>query len=547
MVDAVKELGTPSLHALWLAAKKKAEEEAKKLKQADKFAALEKKFKSDFGPDLDGWPKLYPDFKKLNTECSALLATLKTYKDAIKAAGLDDKVAKPMLTALDGIKAELPQRLAKAEMLIASDLKLAIADSKKVQRTPIIVFRQDIASQVTAAAGDAAKGLKAERVDLEVVLADKDLLEKVPNDLDDAALAREIREAANFQRVVKEIAVGLALAAKAVRQDPKALDAAHRKFEADIDKAIQDALERAAEPITRLTKVRTGYRNYKIKASVQIGLTAAGTASAAVMVGLAPLTFGAFSVIGLLGVARGGVALGAAIAKLGLEAENFANLVASDIATLGKQYKEASSGKVGAAELGKTLVNATMPTLITTIKSAKGNCDQLGSKIEGLVVATHDKAGVLGRMLTEQTKVQKAVSDLQKVKGDFPPPEAKKAQKLIDTVEVIDKAVQALIDKVETLNDRVTKTSTTHKKLAEKLAVIAAKEPTWAQVGEVVINAGAAAGFLVAANVGVPDPYAVAKLANDINGQFGNVVGALDGLKAGFEDLKGIIEERAKG
>ncbi|MBX3606294.1 MAG: hypothetical protein KF788_13525 [Piscinibacter sp.] len=543
MVDAVKELGTPSLHTTWSEAKKKAEIEAKKAKQADKFTTLEKKFKSDFGPNLDKWPKLYPDFSKLKTGCTALQTTLKTYKDFVKAAGLDDKAAKPMVTALDSIKNDLQARLSKAETLIASDVNLAIAASKKTQRTPIIVFHLDVAAQVMKAAGDKGEGLEATRIDLDVVLSDPEVLKKVPNDLDDAVLANKIREAANFKKVIDDIADGFAVAAKTVRENPKSLGAAETKFKASIDSAIEAAVTRAVGPIDQLAKVKTSYRNYKIKTGVDITLKALGTASGAVALGLAPLTLGASSVIGMIGTAKGAVALGNAIANASEQAEVFAARVAAAIAELGKQYATASKNAVGGAEIGKTLVNATMPTLITTIKSASGDCETLGKKVDGLEVATHKKAELLGKMLTDQSKLQGACNALEKVKGDFGDAEAKKAEKLIKSTEAVDKEVEGLIKKVDTLHTRMKATKETHRKLAEKMAAIASKEPTWAQVAEVVINAGAAAGFLAAGNVGVPEPYAVAKLANDINSQIGNVVGSLDALKSGFEDLKGIAEK----
>ena len=52
----MKELANPPLRPVWVNAKKKASDDAKKLKQADKFTALEKKFKIDLGPDLAAEP-----------------------------------------------------------------------------------------------------------------------------------------------------------------------------------------------------------------------------------------------------------------------------------------------------------------------------------------------------------------------------------------------------------------------------------------------------------------------------------------------------------
>lgn len=545
MVDAVKELGTPSLRATWVAAKKKAEDEAKKLKLDAKFDALDKKFKKDFGPDLEAWPKLYPDYKKLETEQAALLVTLKAYQDAIKAAALDAKVAKPMNDALAEIKDELGKRLKKAELLVMSDEKLALKESKKKQAAPIIVFNQDIAAQVKAKSGDAAKVLKVDSILLQAVLADNDVLEKVPNDLDDAVLAKEIREAANFDKVVGEVAKALVDAADKVRADPKAFDAAEKAFETAVGQAVADALGRAAVPILKYTKVKTGVRNYKIKTGIQVSLTALGALASVASLSLAPLSFGVTTVATALALAKSGVVLGKQIAEISAKAEEVAVWLAKDIATLGSQYENAKKTAVGVAELGKTLVNATLPTLVTTISSAKGNADLLGTKIDELKIKTHEKAGKLGELLTEQSKVQAKLREFERSGKDaFSDAEAKALQKLIGVLDRSAESVQALIDKVEALHDRVGTTSTEHARLQKALDGIASKEPTWAQVGEVVINVAAGVGFMVAGNVNAPSAYAFAKVAADVNTVAGNLVVSIDTAKGGLEGLMGVLEKK---
>src|SRR6187200_557787 len=107
----MKELGNPPLRPVWVNAKKKASDDAKKLKQADKYSALEKKFKVDLGPDLEKWPKLYPDYRKLEDSKKKIEETMKLYVQEIDKSGLDLNISKGLKLKLDEIKKALDGRL----------------------------------------------------------------------------------------------------------------------------------------------------------------------------------------------------------------------------------------------------------------------------------------------------------------------------------------------------------------------------------------------------------------------------------------------------
>ena len=81
--------------------------------------------------------------------------------------------------------------------------------------------------------------------------------------------------------------------------------------------------------------------------------------------------------------------------------------------------------------------------------------------------------------------------------------------------------------------------------MAKDLKTLSAKEPTWAKVGEVLINTSANVEFLVAANVAWPDAYKIAETTKAIVDTVGNVAGSLDGAKSLILDAKGVIEEAA--
>jgi hypothetical protein len=135
-------LVNPPLRPVWSDARKASESLAKTLKQADEFAETRKKMKGDLGPDLENWPKLYPEYPKLKSAKDKIDLTIKQYSDALKGSGLDDKVTNPMLAALKKVKSAMDTRLAEAEKLIASDEKLAIksvrtSKLKREMRTPL--------------------------------------------------------------------------------------------------------------------------------------------------------------------------------------------------------------------------------------------------------------------------------------------------------------------------------------------------------------------------------------------------------------------------
>ena len=509
------------------------------------YTALTKKFKTDLGPDLEKWPKLYPAFDKLTAGKTKIDETLKQYAEAVKASGLNANVAKLLTDGLKKIKTDMDARMEKATTLVGSDLGAAIKDSNKKQIPPIILFKQDIAAQVTTKAGaDAAKVLNVTSIAIEVILTDPKVLKDAPADLDDGLLAAEMRDKASFATVVQDIATALQAAAAKVKKNPKDEPAATAQFKKDVDKAITDSLARAAEPIQRLAKVKTAYTSYKIMSGVKLTLTSVGAAAGIIGLALTPLTFGLTSVAGCIGIAKSAVSLGQQIGKLALDAEGLALKVSEDLVTLNKQYQNAKKTLVGVGELGKTLVNATLPTMVTTIKECSSDCEQVKNKIDGIEVKAHETAEKLGALLTEQAKMQKALRDFEKAtKPTFTGAEATKVQKLIAAVDLTGPQVTGLIVKIGELNTRVKDTSTTHKKLAADVKTLAAKEPTWAKVGEVLINISAAAGFGLT-NINAPDAYAFVKTVSDIVQDIGYVESGLETVLGAGEDLKGIVESK---
>jgi hypothetical protein len=103
-------LDTSALRTKWKTAKAAAEKAAGK-NEGSKLAALHKeKMKDRLGPDLEDWPKLYPNWSKLEHQKGELDKKIDTYSKAVKESGLTDGVKNPMLLALKEIKAAMAAR-----------------------------------------------------------------------------------------------------------------------------------------------------------------------------------------------------------------------------------------------------------------------------------------------------------------------------------------------------------------------------------------------------------------------------------------------------
>jgi flagellar biosynthesis chaperone FliJ len=438
----------------------------------------------------------------------------------------------------------------KAEQAMLGDealqTDLAIKESKKKQIPPLIIFRQDISKQVLAKTG-ALTALNLNGCPIEVILDSPEVIKNVPQDLDDGLLAEQIILTANYATLVSDVSAALKKADQEVAKDPKKLDAANKQFQADLLAACQAAADRGAAVVLKLVGVRASYRNYKLVAAGQLTLTIAGAVSGAIGLILTPFTAGASTIMGCIGLVKSSIAIGKQLADLASSAEEMGNGLAKDIQMLAARYNEAKSRKVGGIEMTVTLVNATLPTAFATIKSCKGDADTMSSKIDGIEVKSHDVSQTLGKTLNDQQAVIKNLSDWEaKSKASFTADEAKKIQKLIDQLEKSAPNVINLIAEVGKLHNRVQECRASHGDVKKALDKLAAKEPTWAQVGEILINVAAGIGFGVAGNVNAPDPYKFVKAVADVNQQIGNVVSSFDGLQSSVRDAVAVFQERAK-
>ena len=544
------EISKPAFRAIWQTAKKSAAEKAKRLKNESSYSVFSDQLKLSLGPELDKWPKLYPDFKKMQAQKVKIEGIIDKYdRFAKKANGVDKKVIKTIKEGLKELRETLDSREERAKELIESDLDLGLKKSKGKQHTPIMVFQHpDISSMVMKEAPKAKDVITVNKLPMIILLDDDSILKKIGDSDDvDALLAQKVRDAAKFDKTIKEIGTMYGKLAEVVRKDPSKFKKAEDLFEKTVEKACQDAADRGSAELVRLAKVRTNYRNYKIKTTVNLTLAITGTVAGAVSLGLAPFTGGASMIITAISVAKGAAEIGIQLAKIVLSAEGLADKLRSNIQELLKRYQDVKSGTVGATEMAVTLLNAVSPTFFTTIKKCNGLCGDVGDRIDGLEVKAGDTSKKLTEVLDAQEKVTKGLRAWEReAKALLTPKEAKAIEKLFGKLDDSTKQVGDLIDKVIQLNQRVKRARADHGRLSADLKKLSGKEPTWAKVGEVLIDTSANVAFLVSANVSWPDAYKIAESTKAIVDVIGNVAGSLDGAKSLIEDAKDLIEESAK-
>lgn len=532
-------LGTPPLRAKWQAAKKKSDDEAKKSKETSKLDTLHKnKMKGALGPDLEAWPKLYPDWSKLQNQKVKIDNTIKTYKEALKGSGLTEAVTKPMNVALKEIGEAMTERLQTAHDLLNSDMKLALKASTKVI-SPIVIFQQDVAKQVEAKAGKTR--LKPVKIQLEVILSDDAVLKHVPSEVDNGYLAEAIRNKASFSTVIDNLAQLL----KSV--DNLEPEAAEDKFEKGMDAIIEKAAERAGEPILELVHVRSSYRMYQVKKGATLALAVGGAIASTVSLAASPFTGGVSTIAGIIGLIKSINTLSTEATKLALNAEEFLGKVTDDLSSLYKQYKDVQSGVVGTGELVKVTVNSLVGPVFATIGECKGDVEQAESKNDKLFIKANDQASKLGELLNDQKLLQQQLSAYEKEsKPTLEPAEIQRLLQLHKKIDDSAKPVQAMIDSIGVLHTRVEKNKGVLVMLKQSLNQLAAKEPTWSIVGQILVKIGSSAAFMIAGGVNAPEPVESLKMVKAVAENCSRAIESLEAAKEAGEGLNELIKKRKK-
>ena len=459
MADAVLILSSPPLRPIWTNIKKKAEDEAKKLKQDDKFAALDKKFADGLGPDLEKWAKNYDpkDLKKLEGAKTKLETSLKQYTGFSKASGLDAKIIKILTDGITKLGDELDERYKRAE-------ELSKGGGGAIQAYPVY-FRgsvtptatkflksealvMDFDGTIDLDATDASnlanlqKSFQSEmetRLKGQLGFLNQWLVEKDKH-IDEMMKKYEAMQKAGFPTTPQ--------AATARAQAIKEMDELGKEIKSlpdEYTKIVQDWATNAREQQARVSMV-TAVKNARVQTyndkawRVRLGQAlkvVLVVATIALSIAAIVVTAGSTAPI-FIGLAAAGLAIGgiSSIAQLGK--------MFSDNATIEKKLM------ANVAKDVETVKNALNPVAASNSSIAKHV-----TELRNLMKIREDN---IGKYRTEIQKQTAAIGGykaaLDKLKGDpsIQPAELAKRQKNIDALNEKVKSTEADIKKLETSN-----------------------------------------------------------------------------------------------
>lgn len=562
MAKAPKSITDPSLHKEWSAAKSTAGKAAKKAGKAVQktFSELTKSaFKKDLGPNLDKFGKLYPDYPKMNAMVNgSIMPAIALYTKAVKNSGLPKAVTDPLENALKAIKKKQSARLEAAEKLIASDMSLAIKASKKKTPPPIVVFKHpDILRAISSKIGKLKNIDVTGKFAIEVIIGDKEILDKFPESKDYSNAAIKIKREGDFDKLTDEIAAAAQAVDVSIGKGT-ALASAQKVFEKAVDKAISGAADRATTEAARLGGLRAKSKWASIKRGGKLVLTFAGATAAIAGLALTPFSFGVSTVAGAVGLAKSAVSIGKQVADIASTAEMLANGIAKDLNTLKTQYdkwlkdpavKKAGgvSNKMGMAELAKSGVNALAPTLITTINSVKQDAGTYDESIDRLEVRADKLADNLTDLMKKQNEADKHYKKLGvDAKDALSDKEFQVLKGLIKKLNTSQNNVTGLIKVVGAQNKRVDANRKSAKALNKQIKQIASKNPLWSDVGIVLFEATASVAFTLAGSVNAPDPFKFAQPAMKVVDILDKTLTAAQDAESLANGLKDSVEKRKK-
>jgi DNA repair exonuclease SbcCD ATPase subunit len=459
MPDAVLILSSPPLRPIWTNVKKKAEDEAKKLKQEDKFTALDKKFASGLGPDLEKWAKNYDaaDLKKLESAKTKLDTSLKQYLGFSKASGLDAKIIKILTDGITGLEDELKERFKRAE-------ELSKGGGGAIQAYPIYYrgsvtptatkflksepLAMDFDGTIDLDATDAAnlanlqKAFQSEmesRIKAQLGFLNQWLTEKDKH-IDELVKKYEALQKAGFPTTPQ-----LANARAQAIKEMEALGKEIKTLPEEFTKIVQDWAQNAREQQARVSMV-TAVKNARVKTfnekawrvrlgqAIKVVLVVAAIAlSIAAIVVTAGSTAPVFIGLAAAGLAIGGI---------------------SSIAGLGQMFKDnATIEKKLMANVTKDV--ETVRNALNPVAASNSSIAKHVTELRNLMKIREDSIGKYKTEIQKQTAaINSYISALDKLKGDqsIQPAELAKRQKNIDALNEKVKSTQEAIKKLEASN-----------------------------------------------------------------------------------------------
>jgi hypothetical protein len=525
--------------------------------QAKAYDALDKAaFRENLGSNISKWPTLFPDYKKMKELLNGkIVPALNKYKAATEKSPLDASVKQILNTQFTFITNSLKTYDAAAKALDDADLASKQASGKIPP--PILVLKHpDILRLAIPKAGALHNIDNIGTCPLEIVINDREILAKFPDDKEYASQAQKIKDAANFSKLVDDVADAIKEAEANVAAN-KPVDGEKRALQAKIEEAIEECAKRATDEAGRQGKLKGNARWANIKSGLKLTLTAIGVAAGATAIALTPLTLGVSTIAGCIALSRSAVELVGQIRTIGSEVETLSARVGDQITDMKKGYDKwlsdpavaaagGVSNKIGLAEFGKRGLNAIAPTWVTNIKTIKEGVESCEQKVNNIEVKSNDLSDKLSKLIVEQAKAEKAFNDFAKIGRDsLNESEVKQLSMILVACDREEKALDALIKRVIGMNERVSSTRGVIHTLGKEIKAIDDKNPIWSDVASALFETTASAGYMFASAGGAEK---MVEFTKDAVGIFEKTHQAIEVLEATSNlagNLKEACEKRA--
>jgi hypothetical protein len=424
------------------------------------------------------------------------------------------------------------------------DAELAALQASGKVPPPIVVLKQpDLLKLAVAKMGGLKNITDIGVFPLELVINDKEILTQFRDEKNYPNQAEAIRNAADFSKLVAEIAKAVKDADENVGKG-KDTNAEKKLLHEKIEHAVHECAVRATDEAGHQAKLSGKVTWINIKSGLNLTLNALGVAAGATAIGLAPITFGMSSIAGFLGLSKSVVGLCTQIKMLGSDVNTLAASAATEIKDMKKGYDQwlglldknkvnPKSLEIGISEFGKRGMNALLPTWVTTIKSVKDKIKSCDDKCHEIQNNANNLGEQLEKLLNAQEKAKAAVDKFMKEStGSYTREEYDKLTSLFKKLIDNEKATDSLIKDIIALNEKASVARVTIGKLSNDLQPIDDANPTWSKVSSALFETTASVGYMFLASSGAPEPFDFAKEIAHIN----------EDAKKSVEILKTTIE-----
>ncbi|MBC7994395.1 MAG: hypothetical protein H7Z15_14285 [Rhizobacter sp.] len=282
----------------------------------------------------------------------------------------------------------------------------------------------------------------------------------------------------------------LAAEAKAQKFDPKTGAAFTRDVQVLLEKGAQAASDEMADLCEKLIndykKGQKELLKFRVKCGGKIALTAVLVTGGAV---LSVVTAGALSPLGIVGIVKGGLAIGQEIVKLALDADKAGKLIQAELTVLKKLMNEENakakkSGKVaqGAKEIGLNVFSKVLGVETPSLKNCQSHIEIHKIDIAKIEKKSKALSETIYEAMDEQAKQDKALATAKKT---LP---ANKVGKMAMQVEKIEKALDELLKSTIKVNEAIERAEKRQEHFEKALDAMKDGIPGWVKWVDVAVS-----------------------------------------------------------